>query len=113
MEKQLFAERLKNAREASGMSQNLMASRIGVTAATVASWEKGDSAPRANRTQMLASLLNVPLLWLLGGSQQVPETVDTNTSQENLQRKLSEVNAKMHALSASLEELNLSLQSDR
>lgn len=113
MEKQLFAERLKNAREASGMSQNQMASRIGVTAATIASWEKAENAPRANRMQMLASLLNVPLLWLLGGSQEVPEAPGKMSNAEDLQQKLSEVNAKMVALSASIEALNLSMQSGR
>ena len=84
MEKLLFAERLKKAREASGMSQDLMASRIGVTTTTVASWEKAESAPRANRMQMLASLLNVPLLWLLGGGQQVPESAGTAPAAEDL-----------------------------
>ena len=110
MEQQLFAERLKNARKASAMSQEQMANRIGVTAGTIASWEKAESVPRANRMQMIASLLNVPLLWLLGGSQQVPET---GAGSEDLQQKLSDVNAKMLALSASIEELNQSMQSGR
>lgn len=113
MEKLLFAERLKKAREASGMSQSLMASRIGVTVATVSNWEKAESAPRANRMQLLASLLNVPLLWLLGGSQQVPESAENVAGAQDLQQKLSDVNAKMSELSSSLEELNLSLQSQR
>jgi transcriptional regulator with XRE-family HTH domain len=113
MDKLLFADRLKKAREASGMSQQLMAERIGVKKSTVAGWESGERQPRGNRMQMIASLLNVPLLWLLGGSQQVPASANSASDPGKLQQKLSEVNAKMSELKASLDELNLSLGDDR
>ena len=113
MQKLLFAERLRNARETANMSQEQMASRIGVTMGTIASWEKGLSAPRANRLQMLASLLNVPLLWLLGGVQQTPKSAEMNTGEGDLRQKLAQVNSRMSALSSSLDELNQMVQSDR
>jgi transcriptional regulator with XRE-family HTH domain len=113
MEKLLFADRLRNARETAEMSQEQMSSRIGVTMGTIASWEKGMSAPRANRLQMLASLLNVPLLWLIGGGQQTPKSAEKNTGAEDLRQKLGQVNSQMSALSSSLDELNQMVQSNR
>ena len=75
MEQVLFGERLKNAREANAMSRKTMANRLGVKPATVEKWESGELEPRANRLQMTASLLNVPLMWLLAGSQKVPDPI--------------------------------------
>lgn len=112
MDKVLFGERIKHAREASGMSQKLMASRLGVKNATIAKWESGKEDPRANRLQMIASLLNVPLLWLLAGSQQVPDTGGEQSTAELLRQKLDEVNSRMVKLQNSIEDLNLLVQND-
>jgi len=113
MDKVLFGDRLRNAREASGMSQKLMASRLGVKCATVAKWESGKEDPRANRLQMLASLLNVPLMWLLAGSQRVPDASGDRSAEQVLQQKLAEVNARRQDLNNSLDDLNLLLQDNR
>jgi len=110
MDKVLFGERLSNAREASGMSQKLMASRLGVKSGTIKKWESGKEDPRANRLQMIASLLNVPLLWLLAGSQQVPDTGSEQSTAELLQQKLDEVNSRMEDLKNSIEDLTLLVQ---
>ena len=112
MDKVLFGERIKVARESSGMSQKLMASRLGVKTGTIAKWESGKEGPRANRLQMIASLLNVPLLWLLAGSQQVPETGSDQSSADLLQQKLDEVNSRMEDLKNSIEDLALLVQND-
>ena len=112
MDKVLFGERVKNAREASGMSRKEMASRLGVKSSTVGKWESGKEDPRANRLQMIASLLNVPLLWLLAGSQQVPDQSGNKSAEQLLQQKLAEVNSRMAELKNSLDDLNLLLQND-
>jgi transcriptional regulator with XRE-family HTH domain len=106
MDKVLFGERLRNAREAAGMSEKRMANRIGVKTSTIRKWENGEMEPRANRVQMIASLLNVPLLWLLAGSQQVPASAIEASDPELLRQKISEVNARMDSLRASLDELS-------
>jgi transcriptional regulator with XRE-family HTH domain len=106
MDKVLFGERLRNAREATGMSEKRMANRIGVKTATVKKWENGELEPRANRVQMIASLLNVPLLWLLAGGQQVPVSTGDASDPQLLRQKIAEVNAKMNSLRASLDELD-------
>jgi len=112
MDKVLFGERVKNAREASGMSRKEMASRIGVKSSTVSKWESGKEDPRANRLQMVASLLNVPLLWLLAGSQQVPVHGANQTTEELLQHKLAEVNARMRDLQNSIDDLDTLVRDD-
>lgn len=112
MEKVLFGERLKNARKASGMSQNMMASRLGVKSSTIDKWESGKEDPRANRLQMIASLLNVPLLWLLAGSQKVPDPTRGISDAQLLQQKIAEVNTRMSDLKASLDDLSLLVENN-
>jgi HTH-type transcriptional regulator, cell division transcriptional repressor len=110
MDKVLFGERLKRAREAAGISRKLMSSRIGVTEGTIEKWESGGQIPRANRLQMLASLLNVPLMWLLAGSQNVPEPGGDLGAEQVLQQKFSEVNVRMEELKNSIEDLGALVQ---
>lgn len=62
-----FGDRLAGAREASGMSAEDLARRLGVRATTLRQWEEDVSEPRANRLQMLAGMLNVSIRWLLTG----------------------------------------------
>lgn len=107
MEKVLFGERLKNAREASGMSQKAMVNRIGVKPATVEKWESGKMDPRANRLQMLASLLNVLLLWLLAGSQQVPDPAADTTKQEMMLQEIADLDSIIDHLKSDLDELRV------
>lgn len=62
-----LGDRLAAGREAAGMSQSQLATRLGVRAKTLRDWENDVSEPRANRLQMLAALLGVSLRWLLTG----------------------------------------------
>ena len=112
MEQVLFGERLKNAREASGMSQQTMATRLGVKSSTVEKWEDGSLDPRANRPQMTASLLNVPLMWLMAGSQQVPDQTAGVDNQEMILHKLSDLSAKIKDMGAELDELKTLVQKE-
>ena len=107
MEKVLFGERLKNAREASGMSREAMANRIGVKPATVEKWETGRMDPRANRLQTLASLLNVPLMWLLAGNQQLPDVSGGHSRHEILLQKIGELDTTINRLKTELNELKV------
>ena len=61
--------RIRLAREGAGYSVQELALRVGVEAASVRAWESGKRAPRANRLQMLAGVLNVNLTWLLEGRE--------------------------------------------
>ena len=62
-----FGDRLAAAREAAGMEQEALARRLGVRLKTLQGWENDLSEPRANRLQMLAGLLGVPMVWLITG----------------------------------------------
>jgi transcriptional regulator with XRE-family HTH domain len=62
-----LGDRIAAAREAAGLSQTSLATRIGVRAKTLRAWEDDISEPRANRLQMLAAMLGVSLRWLLSG----------------------------------------------
>ncbi len=62
-----LGDRLAAAREAAGLSQSALATRLGVRQKTLRAWESDLSEPRANRLQMLAAMLGVSLRWLLTG----------------------------------------------
>lgn len=62
-----FGDRVAAGREALGMTQAVLARRLGVKMVTLQNWENDLSEPRANKLQMLAGILNVSLMWLLTG----------------------------------------------
>lgn len=62
-----LGDRLEAARKAAGLSVVDLAERLGVQDTTVMAWEADAREPRANRTQMLAGMLNVSLMWLMTG----------------------------------------------
>jgi transcriptional regulator with XRE-family HTH domain len=105
MEQVLFGERLKNAREAAGLSRKAMANNLGVKLATIDKWESGKMDPRANRLQMLASLLNVPLVWLLAGSQEVPDHSAGVSDSKIIRQKIDSLKWKVNELKSEIEDL--------
>lgn len=109
MDKVLFGERIRNAREASGMSKQLLAGRLGVKSSTINKWEGGEQEPRANRVHMISNLLDVPLLWLLAGSQQVPDQATAFNSKDMLQQKYTELKGNVSNLQSCMEEFKLLL----
>ena len=62
-----FGDRVAAAREAGGMTQAVLARRLGVRLPTLRAWENDLSEPRANRLSMLAGLLGVSMMWLING----------------------------------------------
>lgn len=70
-----FGDRLGFAREAMGYSQAELAERLGVKVQTLRNWEEDRAGPRPNRLQMLAGILNAPMVWLLSGQGARPEVV--------------------------------------
>jgi transcriptional regulator with XRE-family HTH domain len=68
-----FGDRLTVAREQAGLTQTLLAGKIGVKDSTLQAWEEDRKEPRGNRIQMLAGLLNISLGWLLTGRGQGPD----------------------------------------
>lgn len=71
-----FGDRLTIAREALGIDQADLARRIGIKIQTLRNWEEDRSEPRANRLQMLAGMLNVPIVWLMSGQGDLPSALE-------------------------------------
>lgn len=65
-----FAERFREAREATGLSQRAFAKKIGVTGATISNWESGVTDPdniRAALLELAAGVLGKPVAYLRTG----------------------------------------------
>lgn len=62
-----FGDRLAAAREAAGLSEGDLASRVGVEPATLKSWETDTAEPLANKLSVLSGVLDISLPWLLTG----------------------------------------------
>ncbi len=86
-----FGDRLAGAREGAQLSQEALATRIGVEISTLQAWEDDMDEPRANRLQMLAGMLNVSLSWLLTGRGDGPEAPSPETPPAALSEILSEM----------------------
>lgn len=74
-----FGDRVAAARESAGMTQGVLAKRLGVRLATLRAWEDDHSEPRANRLSMLAGLLNVSMMWLINGEGEGLEDPESAT----------------------------------
>jgi HTH-type transcriptional regulator, cell division transcriptional repressor len=95
--------RLLRARDATGITINELARRLGVQLSTVQAWENDRSQPRANRLNMLAGVLDVSLSWLLHGVGSGPtdenrsELVQSMSLQLDRLRRLQHETAKVTA----------------
>ena len=88
-----FGDRLAAAREARGMTQKVLARRMGVALKTVEGWENDMREPRANKLQMMSGLLDVSMSWLLTG-----EGFGVGADLEPETPELAELLAEMRAL---------------
>lgn len=86
-----FGDRLEAARNAAGMTTAGLAAVLGVQKKTIEAWEADRSEPRANRLQMLAGAVGVPLVWLMTGAGEVPRTVDAEPLPESARAALDEL----------------------
>ena len=94
-----FGDRLSAAIEKSGMTQKLVAKRLGIKLATLKSWEQDISEPRANRLSMLAGLLGVSVMWLLHGRG---EGVDYSDSETQVPPEINDILFEIRALQTGL-----------
>ncbi len=94
-----FGDRVAAARDAAGMSQAVLARRLGVRLATLRNWENDMSEPRANRLSILAGLLNVSMMWLINGEG---EGLDGNEGAGVLPSDAAELLSEMRSLRVEL-----------
>lgn len=96
-----FGDRVAAAREAAGMTQAVLARRLGVRLATLRGWENDTAEPRANRLSILAGLLNVSMMWLINGEG---EGLDGSEGAGVLPTDAAELLAEMRTLRVELSE---------
>ena len=70
-------------------------------------WESERSSPRASRLHQLAGILDVPLLWLIAGSDSIPGAASAASLNETarVQQKISEAEALVNQLGTLLAEM--------
>ena len=108
-----FGDRLYAARDAAGLSQKLLASKLGVKSKTVQAWESDATEPRANKLQMVSALLNVSMVWLMSGlgsgispPEEIPEPDnETNT----ILKELREIHAYSEVLTKRIKRLEMKI----
>ena len=86
-----FANKLKEIRIASGLSQEKLAEKLGVATKTVSYWENGHNAVTFNKIPLIAKALNVPLYKLFvfgdilsGDDDEISELINSLTERERL-----------------------------
>jgi transcriptional regulator with XRE-family HTH domain len=111
-----FGDRLEAAREAKGLTVESLAEKLGVDTRTVEAWENDADAPRANRVQMLAGLLNVSIVWLISGESNgtthVEETYERPTGVNAALGEISQLKATLSGALAKLDQLESRLQQE-
>lgn len=101
-----FGDRLAAAREAAGMTQEVLAKRLGVKVKSLQAWEDDVNEPRANRLSMLAGLLNVSIVWLITGEGDgVPDPTVDDVLTPDIKAVLTEIRALRGQFRAGTEKL--------
>lgn len=67
-----FSDRVRNLRDSSGLTQQELASKLGLTTRAVGAWESGRSKPRLDKLEQLAGVLGTTSYYLLNGTDAPP-----------------------------------------
>lgn len=76
-------KRLKDAREAKGLSQNYVAEHLNITRQAISKWENGKSMPDLENLIILSTLYEISLDELLGRTPSPEETHEPQSSSAN------------------------------
>lgn len=102
-----FGDRLAASRDAAGLNQSTFARRLGVKLKTVQNWEQDLSEPRANRLSMMASMLNVSIVWLITGEGEGVTPPDEDPIPADLNAVLTDIRSLRADLRVKVDELGL------
>lgn len=83
-----FGDRLREWREAAGLTQADLARRLNLAQQTISEWEQGRAAPRRSRAADVAKLLNVDESEFLRSLADVPLSVDADPDVARLVAKV-------------------------
>jgi transcriptional regulator with XRE-family HTH domain len=90
-----FAERLRELRKASGMTQIEFAKRIGISLNTVSYWENARTQPMPEKMAKIASELGTSEDFLRTGAQSNGTTQPQKASTENVRTVVEEARQKI------------------
>ena len=90
----MFSDNLKAARQARGLSQEELASRLHVVRQTVSKWEQGRSVPDADMLVRISEVLETPVATLLGSTPVEEEREETDINTE-LATQLAQLNEQL------------------
>ncbi len=62
-----ISNRIKRARKARGLTQEVLSERLRLTRGAISHWEQGKALPSTANLRSLAMVLSVPLEWLISG----------------------------------------------
>ena len=65
-----FSEKIIWCRKKSGLSQEMLAEKVGVSRQAVSKWETGESEPEISKLKVLAEIFGVTVDWLLSESEE-------------------------------------------
>ena len=65
--------RIKELRERKNLTQKELADNLGISKRTLGYWEKGEVQIKPDKAQALADYFGVPVAYLLGYSEQLPD----------------------------------------
>lgn len=109
-----FGDRLEAARDAKGLTTVGLAEKLGVEVGRVEAWESNADAPRANRLQMIAGLLDVSLVWLISGegngTSHVADNYERPSGVNDALGEISQLKATLTGALDKLEKLERRLQ---
>ena len=83
-----IGQKLKNARTASGLTQELVAEKLGVSRQTISNWENEKSYPDIVSVIALSDLYSISLDDLLKGDQNMMEHLEQSTNLVKSNQKL-------------------------
>lgn len=64
-----FSDRVRELREQSGLTQQELADRLGLTNRAIGAWESGRAKPRLDKLEQLAGILGTSAYYLLNGEE--------------------------------------------
>lgn len=102
--KETIGQRIAKLRKASGMSQENLAEKIGVSSQAVSKWENDQSCPDISLLSQLARLLGVTVDTLLTG-----ESNQVQMLPEHQRKPLSELTLRVKVLSAEGDKVRVNL----
>lgn len=109
-----LGDRLQAARRAKGLTVESLATKLGLAANTIESWENDSEEPSANRFQSLSGLLSVSIVWLItgesDGTSRVAETYERHLGINDALGEISQLKASLSAALDKLENLEKRLQ---